>query len=76
LKTLVLRSQHHSLANTGPRRYLIIEADCGDLHQQAAVIWHLAKIAPLAAVVFSGSKSLHGWYFCGNESEFEPELLQ
>ena len=63
------RRSHHSLANTGPRRYLIIEADCGDLHQQAAVIWHLAKIAPLAAVVFSGSKSLHGWFYCEGESE-------
>ena len=59
----------HSLANTGPRQYLIIEADCGDLRQQAAVIWHLAKIAPLAAVVFSGSRSLHGWFFCEGESE-------
>jgi hypothetical protein len=60
---------HHSLANTAPRRYLIIEADCGGLRQQAALIWHLAKIAPLAAAVFSGSKSLHGWFFCEGESE-------
>jgi hypothetical protein len=63
------RLSQHSLANTGPRRYVIIEADCGDLRQQAAVIWHLAKIAPLAAVVFSGSRSLHGWFFCDEESE-------
>jgi hypothetical protein len=63
------RLSQHSLANTGPRRYLIIEADSGDLRQQAAVIWHLAKIAPLAAAVFSGGKSLHGWFFCEGESE-------
>ena len=63
------RLSQHSLANTGPRRYQIIEADRGDLRQQAAVIWHLAKIAPLAAVVFSGSRSLHGWFFCEGESE-------
>jgi hypothetical protein len=63
------RQSCHSLANTGPRRFLIIEADRGGLHQQAAVIWHLAKIAPLAAVVFSGGKSLHGWFFCQETSE-------
>ena len=63
------RKSCHCLANTGPRRFLIIEADRGGLRQQAAVIWHLAKIAPLAAVVFSGSKSLHGWFFCEGESE-------
>jgi hypothetical protein len=65
---------HHSLANTGSRRYLIIEADCGGLRRQAAVIWHLAKIAPLATAVFSGSKSLHGWFFC--EGEPEDKLLR
>jgi hypothetical protein len=48
---------------------VIIEADCGGLDQQAAVIWHLAKYAPLAAVVFSGSKSLHGWFYCKGASE-------
>jgi hypothetical protein len=58
------RTSCHSLDNTGPRRFLIIEADRGDLNQQAAVIGHLATYAPLAAVVFSGSKSLHGWFFC------------
>jgi hypothetical protein len=63
------RRSYHCLANTGPRRFLIIEADCGGLQQQAAVIWHLAKIAPLAAVVFSGSKSLHGWFYCQGQSE-------
>ena len=59
----------HTLANTGPRRFLIVEADRGPLEQQAAVIWHLATLAPLAIVVFSGSKSLHGWFFCEGTSE-------
>src|SRR5262249_19403950 len=63
------RKSYHSLANTGPRRFVIIEADCGGLDQQAAVIWHLAKYAPLAAVVFSGSKSLHAWFYCKGTSE-------
>lgn len=59
----------HALDNTASRRFLIIEADCGPLDQQAAVIWHLAKLGPLAAVVFSGSKSLHGWFFCERTPE-------
>jgi hypothetical protein len=63
-----------SLINTGPRRHLIIEADCGGLKQQAAILWHLAKIAPLAIVVFSGNKSLHGWFFC--EGILEERLLR
>jgi hypothetical protein len=63
------RESCHSLNNTGPRRFLIIEADRGSLDQQAAVIGHLGTYAPLAAVVFSGSKSLHGWFVCGRTSE-------
>jgi hypothetical protein len=63
------RKSCHSLDNTGPRSFLIIEADRGDLDQQAAVIGHLDSYAPLAAVVFSGSKSLHGWFVCKGTSE-------
>jgi hypothetical protein len=63
------RPSCHTLNNTGPRRFLIIEADRGSLDRQAAVIDHLATYAPLAAVVFSGSKSLHGWFVCKGASE-------
>jgi hypothetical protein len=63
------RKSYHSLDNTGPRSFLIIEADRGGLDQQAAVINHLGGYAPLAAVVFSGSKSLHGWFVCAQTSE-------
>jgi len=63
------RESCHSIDNTGPRRFLIVEADRGDLDQQAAVIGHLGSYAPLAAVVFSGSKSLHGWFVCKGASE-------
>jgi hypothetical protein len=59
----------HSEANTGLRRFLIVEFDGGSLDQQAAILWHLARFAPLALVVFSGSKSAHGWFFC----EAQPE---
>jgi len=59
----------HSEENTGPRRFLIVEFDQGALDNQAALLWHLAQFAPLALVVFSGSKSVHGWFFCEGQSE-------
>jgi hypothetical protein len=60
---------HHTEENTGPRRFIIIEFDRGSLDQQAALLWHLATYAPLAMVVFSGSKSCHGWFFCAGQPE-------
>lgn len=59
----------HTEDNTGPRRFLVVEFDRGALNQQAAILWHLAAFAPLALVVFSGSKSCHGWFFCAGELE-------
>jgi hypothetical protein len=63
------KSSSHSEANTGPRRYLVVEFDRGTLDQQAALLWHLAAFAPLALVVFSGGKSAHGWFFCEGQPE-------
>jgi hypothetical protein len=63
------RESYRAKTNTGPRRFLIIEQDMGSLDDQAGVLLHLAKMAPLALVVFSGGKSLHGWFFCAGESE-------
>jgi hypothetical protein len=59
----------HTEDNTGPRRFLIVEFDKGSLDQQASLLWHLATFAPLAMVVFSGSKSAHGWFFCAGQPE-------
>ena len=59
----------HTEVNTGPRRFLVVEFDSGTLDQQAALIYHLAQYAPLALVVFSGSKSAHSWFFCEGQSE-------
>jgi hypothetical protein len=59
----------HSEANTGPRRFLVVEFDKGSLDQQAAILWHLGSYAPLAIVVFSGSKSCHGWFFCAGQPD-------
>jgi hypothetical protein len=57
------------LANTGPRRYLVIESDHGTIDTHAVVLWHLARLAPLVTVVHSGGKSLHGWFACQGSSE-------
>ena len=56
------RSSMHTLSNTGPRKYLVVEFDYGSLDEQAAVLWHLSKSRPLLLAVYSGGKSLHGWF--------------
>lgn len=35
----------------------------------AAVLGHLATLAPLALVVHSGGKSLHGWFYCHGQPD-------
>lgn len=54
----------HSLDNTGPRRFLVVEFDQGTADEHAAILLHLAERAPLALAVHSGGKSLHGWFYC------------
>jgi len=72
------RSQH-TLDATGPRRFLIVEGDKLDgqpipKDTQAAVLLHLAARAPLALVVDSGGKSLHGWFNCAGMADDDPRL--
>ena len=59
----------HTLSNTGPRRFLVIEFDSGTFDEHAALLWHLAQYAPLVLAVHSGSKSLHGWFYCVGQPE-------
>jgi hypothetical protein len=59
----------HALSITGPRRFLVIEHDGGTIDEQAAVLLHLAERAPLVVAVHSGSKSIHGWFFCEGQPE-------
>ena len=64
----------HTLDATGPRRFLVIEGDALDdipipKDTQAAVLLHLAQSAPLALVVDSGGKSLHGWFYVAGKSD-------
>lgn len=63
------KKSHHTLANTGPRRFLVVEQDQGILDEQAAIIVHLAQKAPLVLAVHSGSKSIHAWFFCEGRPE-------
>jgi hypothetical protein len=63
------KESEHTLENTGPRRFLVIEQDCGNIDEQSAILLHLAQRAPLALAVHSGSKSIHGWFYCAGQSE-------
>jgi hypothetical protein len=68
-KTKEGNKSQHTLSNTGPRRFLVVEQDAGLPDEQAAVLVHLAKRAPLVLAVFSGGKSIHGWFFCAGQTE-------
>jgi len=59
----------HTLSNTGDRRFLVVEFDDGTLDEQAAILHHLRTKFPLTLVVFSGSKSLHGWFYVQRSNE-------
>ena len=64
------KESEHTLENTGLRRFLVIEQDLGNVDEQSAVLLHLAERgAPLALAVHSGSKSIHGWFYCVGQSE-------
>lgn len=66
-RTINKRLSARSLNNTGPRRYLVVEFDRPELTimRQASLLLHLSlEHAPLALVVHSGGKSLHGWFPC------------
>jgi hypothetical protein len=73
----------HTLDNTGPRRFLVVEFDFSPeastalgIHIQdlcAALIFQLWRVAPLTLVVHSGGKSLHAWFYCLNEREQDLE---
>jgi hypothetical protein len=68
-KTKEGRTSAHTLDNTGPRRFLVVEQDAGTADEQAGVLLHLASKAPLALAVHSGSKSIHGWFYCHGQPE-------
>ena len=59
----------HALSITGARRFLVVEFDHGTADDHAALLLHLAAKAPLALAVYSGSKSLHGWFARQNHDD-------
>jgi hypothetical protein len=63
------KESEHTLENTGQRRFLVVEQDAGTVDEQAAILFHLAKLRPMALALHSGSKSLHGWFYCAGQSE-------
>jgi hypothetical protein len=66
----------HALSITGPRRFLVIKQDAGTIDEQAGVLLHLAERAPLAVAVHSGSKSIHGWFYCaGYQRPMHPDPI-
>ncbi len=71
------RTSGRSLDNTGPRGHLVIDFDRNDQDhdEQAAVIAHLATLAPLVMVLDTGNKSLHAWFRCDGESEAVHEAF-
>lgn len=67
------RISKHTLANTGPRRFLICEFDQGAVDAHAALLLHLGKYAPLVCAVHSAGKSLHGWFFVAGQPDVKVE---
>jgi hypothetical protein len=63
------KESEHSLDNTGPRRFLVVEQDKGTLDEQSAVLLNLASKAPFVMAVHSGGKSIHGWFYCSGYPE-------
>jgi hypothetical protein len=63
------KESEHCLANTGPRRFLVIEQDDGEADEQSAILLYLAERAPLALAVHSGGKSIHGWFVAAGQPE-------
>ena len=69
------RDTFRSLANTGPREFMVIESDSVSKAEQARILSHLATLLPLTLVVDSGGKSLHGWYACRDVPEAHLRLF-
>jgi hypothetical protein len=63
------KPSRHTLSNTGPRRFLVVEFDTGTTDEHAALLLHLASRAPLVLAVHSGNRSLHGWFYCAGQPE-------
>ncbi len=52
----------HCLDNCGPKIFQVVEFDFGTAAEHAALLRWLGTKMPLVLVVYSGGKSLHGWF--------------
>jgi len=67
----------HTLDNTGPRTHIVVEFDDGSTFDEQAArhIW-LSSSRDLRMVVFSGSKSLHGWYQATGSESSDRQFME
>jgi hypothetical protein len=62
----------HTLANTGPRRFLVVDYDDrAGLDVHAGASWYLGTLLPLVLVVWTGGKGLHSWHGVKRKSDEE-----
>jgi hypothetical protein len=59
-----------TLLATKRRWFLVLEQNLGSIDDQAAILLHLARFAPLALVVQGGSEKLYGWFVCAAQETF------
>lgn len=59
----------HCDDNTGPKVFQVVEFDRGDPLWHVAVLIHLARTLPLMMMVYSGGKSVHGWFLLSPEDD-------
>jgi hypothetical protein len=60
----------HTLENTGPRRFLVVDFDDdAGLDVHAAAAWFLGFKLPLVLALYSGGKGLHAWFFVEGRSD-------
>ena len=68
-KTQEGKKSPRCIDNVRARWYAVVEFDEGSMDQQARCLKLLSEAMPLTMVVFSGSKSLHGWFLAKGEKE-------
>jgi len=61
------RESAHAKANTGARRFVVLDFDDPPPEQHPSIIWHLGRFKPLVMVLSSGGKSLHAWFPAAGE---------
>jgi len=72
------RYSSHTLDNTGPRRFVVIDFDDDaglDVHAAATVVLSRRHPFPLVMALHSGGKSLHAWFHVADRPESQVRAL-